>query len=135
MIWKSDTHLFTATLCQHTRKPCPALAHMAKALARGMSTSAPMTADDFELEGNVSLTHCKKGCNAVFCASRDRIRVFCDVAKDDDTDRLDRFADMLFNCDAMPVPTITQANRPCALLEAIPKPDMSRPAELAGVIA
>ncbi len=120
MMWKTNSHLFTATMCQHTGKPCPALAQMACNLAKGMSTSTTVTSRDFEIEGSVSLGHCATGCNAVFSAGHDRIRVFCDVPPETEIDQLDQFADMLLSARDIPMPSGSLTNRPCAILEAIP---------------
>ncbi len=121
MMWKTNSHLFTATMCQHTGKPCPALAQMACNLAKSMSASTTVTSKDFEIEGSVSLGHCAKGCNAVFTAGHDRIRVFCGVPPETEIEGLDLFADMLLSTRVNAMPSCSLAKHPCAILEAIPK--------------
>ncbi|TMV06794.1 hypothetical protein FGK63_11760 [Ruegeria sediminis] len=120
MIWKTDTHLFSATLCQQTGEPCPALARMAEKLAGAMTTAAPMTAEDFKVEGTCTLEHCPSGCAARFEAGHGRIRVFCGVDADADGDRLNQFADMLLHPEAGFLPSGWLTRMPCALLEGIP---------------
>ncbi|SLN15694.1 hypothetical protein TRL7639_00269 [Falsiruegeria litorea R37] len=119
MIWKTNTHLFSATVCQHTGKTCPAVQRMAEKLSQAMVASKPMTSDDFEIEGNSVLKHCPMECPARFTASHDRIRIFCGVTPEAETEDLNRFADALFDPQPRPMPAGT-FERPCALAEAVP---------------
>ena len=120
MIWKTKTHLFTATVCQKTGEHCPALARMAEKLAQAMATAAPVTAEDFEIAGSSELAHCPAGCAARFEASHESIRIFCGVDTDADGDRLNRFADMILRPAGRAMPSGLLSQTPCAVLEAIP---------------
>ncbi|WP_240336760.1 hypothetical protein [Tropicibacter sp. Alg240-R139] len=119
MIWKTNTHLFTATVCQHTGKTCPAVQRMAEKLSQAMEASKPVTSDDFEIAGNSVLNHCPMECPAKFEASHDRIRIFCGVTPEAETEDLNRFADALFDPHPHPL-TSTRFERPCAIVEAEP---------------
>ncbi len=118
MIWKTKTHEFTATVCQRTGKPCPALAQMARALTQAMSTARPVTTDEFQVEGSSELSHCPDGCTARFRAHPDQVRVFCGTDPEVETDRLDDYADMMFGSTFSTLPSSLLANPPCAMLEA-----------------
>lgn len=120
MIWKTNSHIFTATLCRHTGRTCPALARMAEKLAQAMDKAKPVTTEDFEIEGNSTLKNCPHACSARFRASHERIRIFCDVGADEDGNRLDQFADTLLSPEAVMLPAGWLAQPPCALLEAVP---------------
>lgn len=126
MIWKTDTHLLTATTCQHTGSTCPALVRMAENLTQAMTTAKPVTTEDFEIQGNNTLTHCPKACPAKFQASHDRIRIFCGVAEEADMGRLNLFADALLSPDNRGFVS-PGGPVPCAMVEALPaiqnKPD------------
>ncbi|WP_170774699.1 hypothetical protein [Ruegeria lacuscaerulensis] len=119
MIWKTKTHEFTATVCQKTGAPCPALARMARALTDAMATARPATTDAFEIEGSSDLTHCAEGCSARFRAQPDQIRVFCGVAADTPAERLDRYADMLFGADFTAHAASLLPTPPCAMMEVV----------------
>ncbi|WP_461403740.1 hypothetical protein [Falsiruegeria mediterranea] len=119
MIWKTNSHLFTATVCQHTGRTCPAVQRMAEKLSQAMMASKPITSGDFEIEGSSVLKHCPMECPAKFTASHDRIRIFCGVTPEAETEGLNRFADALFDPDPNPL-TLTQFERPCAIAEAVP---------------
>jgi len=121
MIWKTASHLFTATVCQKTGATCPAVQEMAEKLSQAMVASRNVTDEDFEIEGNSVLKHCPQECPARFVASHDRIRIFCGVTPAADTEDLNRFANALFD----PHPCAMTAGtfeRPCALAEAVPTP-------------
>ncbi len=119
MIWKTNSHLFTATVCQHTGKTCAAVQRIVEKLSQAMVASKPMTSDDFEIEGTSVLKHCPRECPAKFIASHDRIRIFCGVTPEAETGELNRFADALFD----PTPHSLASRmfeRPCAIAEAVP---------------
>ncbi|EEE38025.1 hypothetical protein RKLH11_1866 [Rhodobacteraceae bacterium KLH11] len=118
MIWKTKTHMFTATVCQHTGKPCPALAQMARALIQTMSMAAPATTREFEIEGSGELSHCSQGCTARFRACPDQIRVFCDIDPNARSDQLDDYADLMFGTKFSCIPAGTLKSTPCAMLQA-----------------
>lgn len=118
MIWKTDTHEFSATVCQRTGKPCPALAHMARALTQAISTAQPVSTQEFQVEGSSELAHCAEGCTARFRACPDQVRVFCGTDPDVTTDMLDEFADMMFGDSFATLPAGLLTNPPCAMLEA-----------------
>ncbi len=119
MIWKTNTHEFSATICQRTGKNCPALAQMARALAASMAKVGPTTTAGFEIEGSCDLAHCAGGCTARFRACPDEIRVFCDADADTSIKCLDDYADLLFGSDIGSVPASLMSHPPCAMLEAI----------------
>lgn len=118
MIWKTKTHQFTATICQHTGRTCPALARVARALATSMSNAASATTADLEIEGSVELAHCATGCTARFRAHQDEVRLFCGVDPETDTNRLDVYADLMFGTEFGPMPSGMLADQPCAMLQA-----------------
>lgn len=119
MIWKTKTHKFSATLCQRTGQPCPALARMARAIAHSMETARPVTQDCFEVEGSSELNHCAEGCMARFRANPDQIRVFCGTDTGADVEVLDRYADMLFGIDTTALPASGLTTPPCAMIEVL----------------
>ncbi|WP_299948219.1 hypothetical protein [uncultured Ruegeria sp.] len=127
MIWKTNTHKFSATICQRTGKNCPALARMARALASSMAKADPKTTERFEIEGSCDLTHCPNGCTARFRARPDEIRVYCDVDSDAKIEHLDGYADLLFGTDACAIPAGTLSRPPCAMLEALALSKRTRP--------
>ena len=128
MIWKTNSHLFTATVCQHTGETCPAVQRMVEKLSQAMVASKPMTSDDFEIEGNSVLKHCPMECPARFTASHDRIRIFCGVTPEAETDDLNRFADTLFDLHPRPLAAGT-FQRPCAIAEAVPTDTVTQTAQ------
>jgi len=117
MIWKTKTHQFTATVCQKTGKPCPALAQMARAVVQAMEAAVPATTPDFEVEGSSELAYCAQGCMARFRAQKDLIRLFCGTSTDASVDRLDEYADMMFGPDVTMRPAGMLTTPPCAMLE------------------
>ena len=132
MIWKTNSHLFTATVCQHTGETCPAVQRMAEKLSQAMVASKPMTSDDFEIEGNSVLKHCPMECPARFTASHDRIRIFCGVTPEAETDDLNRFADALFDPHPQPMAAGIY-HRPCAMAEAVPNGAVAQAAQHAAL--
>ncbi|MGV6803039.1 MAG: hypothetical protein ACWA49_02455 [Ruegeria sp.] len=118
MIWKTDTHEFSATICQRTGKTCPALARMARAIAKAMTTAQPATSPEFQLEGSSELTHCEHGCTARFDARPALIRVFCGTAPETGSESLDAYADMMFDDQATAMPAQFIDHPPCAMLQA-----------------
>ncbi|KIC40792.1 hypothetical protein RA27_13645 [Ruegeria sp. ANG-R] len=118
MIWKTNTHAFTATVCQRTGQPCPALARMARALTHAMATARPVTTSDFLIEGSSELSHCPEGCTARFRAQSDQVRVFCGTDPEIETDRLDDYANMMFGTEFNSLPSGLLSTPPCAMLEA-----------------
>ncbi|WP_171124359.1 hypothetical protein [Ruegeria sp. HKCCD7251] len=117
MIWKTKTHEFSATICQKTGKPCPALARMARAMADAIATAQPVTTKEFEVEGSGELSHCAEGCTARFRAHSDLIRVYCGTASETPTTKLDDYADMMFGTSLSAMSTGTLSDMPCAMLE------------------
>ncbi|MEM1006504.1 MAG: hypothetical protein AAF625_06290 [Pseudomonadota bacterium] len=118
MIWNTDTHQFTATICQRTGKTCPALIRMASAMNSAITQAGTLTKEDFEIEGNVELTHCQDGCIARFRAGPDTIRVFCGSDPATETKKLDHYADLMFGSDAHMQVSCSITTPPCAMLEA-----------------
>ncbi len=118
MIWKTETHEFTATVCQRTGKPCPALARMARVMAQAMAQAANVTTEAFEIEGDSTLTHCPEGCMARFRAQQDQIRVYCGADPETGMNLLDNYADMIFGLEFSAMASGTICKPPCALLEA-----------------
>lgn len=117
MIWTTETHQFSVTLCRRTGKPCPALSALAQNLARAMQKAEPVTGQDFEIEGECALAACGEGCQSLYSASHSRIRIFCGVGETADFSWFDRLADALmepgeqvFVNDSRPLP--------CAMAEA-----------------
>ncbi len=121
MILKTETHVLSATVCQRTGEPCPALLHMANTLTRAITQARRATSDGFEIEGNTELAHCPGGCTARFHAYGSRIRVYCDVDEATETAQLDRYADVLLNPASTSLPSGWITNPPCAILEATPR--------------
>ncbi len=117
MIWKTKTHEFSATVCQKTGKPCPALAQMARALADAMATAQPATNSEFEVEGSGELAHCADGCTARFRADHAQIRVFCGIGSDTPSAILNAYADLMFGQDTTFMPAGVVSELPCAMLE------------------
>lgn len=131
MIWKTKTHRFSATICQHTGKTCPALARLARSLVDAMEQASPVTTSDFEIEGRSDLTHCPDGCHARFRARQSRVRVYCGADPDADSETLDRYADLMFGTDTSSLPSAAMTSLPCAMLEASTiAPHKPAPAEL-----
>ncbi len=131
MIWKTKTHRFSATICQHTGKTCPALARLARSMVDALDQAGPATTSDFEIEGSSDLTHCSDGCHARFRASQSRVRVYCGADPDTDSETLDRYADLMFGTDASGLPSAAMTSLPCAMLEAsVIAPRKTAPAEL-----
>ncbi|SDX49202.1 hypothetical protein SAMN05444358_106145 [Ruegeria halocynthiae] len=118
MIWKSNTHEFTATVCQRTGAPCPALAQMARALTQAISTAGRVTTSGFQVEGSSELSHCPEGCVARFRAQSNQIRVFCGTDPEIAADLLDDYANMMFGTEPVSLPSSVLATPPCAMLEA-----------------
>lgn len=118
MNWKTKTHEFTATICQHTGKTCPALARLARAMAGALEQAGPATTAEFEIEGSSELTHCPKGCTARFRARRDHIRVYSGAGAGTSIDALDGYANMIFGTGFTTLPSSAISDRPCAMLEA-----------------
>ncbi len=119
MIWKTDTHEFSATICQRTGKTCPALARMARTVSQAMATAHAVTTPDFRIEGSSELAHCEHGCTARFDARSDMIRVFCGAAPGAKSANLDAYADLMFNDLADPCPAQGLDTSPCAMLQAV----------------
>ena len=130
MNWSTQSHIFTATVCQHTGAPCPALARLARVVARALETAAPVTQADFEIEGSSELTHCADGCMAAFRATHQMIRIFCGAQAGASCERMDRYADMIFSGHDGPLPSGTLAHPPCAMLQAQPR-STQKPVEIA----
>ncbi len=118
MIWKTRTHEFSATVCQRTGKPCPALAQMARALTRAVASAGPAATPQFAVEGSSELAHCPEGCMARFHARPDKIRVFCGTNEETPGDRLEDYADMMFCAEFRALPSAILSDPPCAMLEA-----------------
>ncbi|WP_170468040.1 hypothetical protein [Ruegeria arenilitoris] len=118
MIWKTHTHEYTATLCQKTGKPCPALAQLARAITQAMDAAQPVTTSEFEMDGSSELSHCGEGCTARFRASPARIRVYCGTNAEDSAETLEGYADMMFGADFAMLPAGALTTAPCAMLEA-----------------
>lgn len=118
MIWKTGTHEFSATLCQKTGRTCPALAGMARALAKAMDAASPATTDEFEIEGSSALSHCAEGCDARFRADGSKIRIYCGADADTPSDRLEDFADLMFEGRDRTMLAGTMRT-PCAMLQAL----------------
>ncbi|MEM7317551.1 MAG: hypothetical protein AAF408_00870 [Pseudomonadota bacterium] len=97
MIWTTKTHSYASTVCRHSGEPCPALARLAEKLADALMQARPATTDDFTIEGSVKLPQGQTDCTARFCASHDRIRIFCGVDSEAELGWLDRLADALFS--------------------------------------
>ena len=119
MIWKTNTHKFSATICQRTGKNCPALARLARALATSVGKAGPTTTAGFGIEGSCDLTHCASGCTARFRSGPEETRVFCDADSDVAIDHLDSYADLMFGTDSHPIPGGTLSRPPCAMLEVL----------------
>jgi hypothetical protein len=119
MIWKTQTHQFTATLCQRTGKTCPALARWARAMAQSMAATAPAMGGSFEIDGSAELTHCDQGCTARFRANADQLRLYCGADPDTDMEKLEDYADLMFGTDHTALPASFITSPPCAMLEAI----------------
>ncbi|SDE11317.1 hypothetical protein [Ruegeria marina] len=130
MIWTTDTHNFSATLCQRTGKPCSALAAMAQNLAHAMNKAEATTGQDFEIEGEFSLPTCPGGCRALYAASHRRIRVFCGVTETAETSWLNRMADALMDPQGQ-VLTADGHTSACAFAEAVRTPNWHRQPEAA----
>lgn len=118
MIWKTNTHQFTATICQRTGKTCPALAQVARAVVQAVATATPVTTAEFEVEGNADLTHCAQGCTARFQARPDRVRVYCGTDPEVSCDRLDDYAELMFGTEFMTLSAQSIITPPCAMLQA-----------------
>lgn len=135
MIWADKTHSYSATVCRHTGKTCPAAARMMRKLAAAMAAAKPMTEDDFEISGTADLAGCPRQCAAIYEASHCGIRLFAGVEKNADTAALNRLADALLDPDGRPLPGSARTTVPCAMLDAkpaapaaaLPQPD-ARPA-------
>ncbi|MEX0327572.1 MAG: hypothetical protein AB3N07_02520 [Ruegeria sp.] len=119
MIWKSNTHQFSATVCQRTGKTCPALARMARALVQSISTAGSATTRELEIEGSAELTHCPGGCTARFRAQPDEIRIFCGTLPNSDIDKLDDYANLMFGTAPGALPSGAITDPPCAMLQAL----------------
>lgn len=117
MIWTTETHQFSVTLCRRTGKPCPALSALALNLARAMQKAEPVTGQDFEIDGECELAACAEGCQAFYSASHSRIRIFCGVGETADFSWFDRLADALMEPGGQ---IIVNDKRPlpCAMAEA-----------------
>ena len=119
MIWTDTNYDYAATICQHTGKPCPALARLAKSLTHAVERAVAATGPDFELDGAIAVNGCARDCQARFSASRTRTRLFCDVAEDAPLPALDRLADvMLDDVDSAGFPSLSANQMPCAMLQA-----------------
>ncbi|WP_271949778.1 hypothetical protein [Ruegeria faecimaris] len=125
MIWKTKTHEFTATVCQRTGKPCPALARMARAMAEAMATATPAASKTFEVEGTSDLTHCTEGCTARFRAQSEQIRVYCGTSTDTPTEMLDAYGDMMFGPEFIQKSAGFLSEPPCAMLDVSTLPPRS----------
>lgn len=121
MIWTTDTHRFTATLCRRTGKPCAVLSALAQNLSHAMSKAEQATGPDFEIEGEVTLPTCPGDCRALYAASHRRIRVFCGVSGAADTSWLNRMADALMDPRGQ-VLTADGHTSACAFAEAVRAP-------------
>lgn len=119
MIWKTNTHEFSATICQRTGRTCPALAHLARSVAQAVAAAGAATSPDFRVEGSSELTHCTPGCIARFDARADLIRVYCGARPDAAAERLDAYADLMFNDLADACPAQGLDTSPCAMLQAV----------------
>ncbi len=131
MIWKTETHHFTATICQHTGKTCPALARVARALVQSVSAAGAATSPEFEIEGSAELAHCATGCTARFRAQSDEAHIYCGVAPSADIEQLESYAEMMFGTEISAMPSGSLATPPCAMLQVLPvAPKASATAEL-----
>ena len=117
MIWKTETHQFTATVCQKTGTTCPALAQTARAVVQALEAAAPATTADFEFDGSSDLTHCQQGCIARFRAQKNQVRVFCGSNADDPIDALNSYAEMLFGPEFTVRTADLLSTAPCAMLD------------------
>lgn len=120
MIWKTQTHQFTATLCQRTGQTCPALARAARALTQAMASATPTASEDLEIDGSIELTHCARGCSARFRASAELIRFYCDADPETTPEALEGYAELMFGTRLAPLPAKGINAIPCAMLEATP---------------
>lgn len=118
MIWTTNTHSFSATLCQKTGKPCPVARQMMLNLARAMNKAEGVTAADFELTGTIRLQGCAAGCEARYVADHARISLFCDIARDASQSQLDRFADAMFSVESTGLVPATGRTCPSAMIQA-----------------
>jgi sulfite reductase beta subunit-like hemoprotein len=122
MIWADKTHSYSATLCRHTGKTCPAAARMMRKLAGAMAAAETLTDEDFELTGTADLSGCPRQCTARYAASHLGIRLFAGVGADADDAGLNRIADALLNPDGRPLAGLNGQSVPCAMLDARPRP-------------
>lgn len=122
MIWADKTHQFTATLCRHTGRPCPAAARMVRKLAAAMTEAEAVTEADFEITGTAALSGCARQCTAKYAASHHSIRLFAGVEETADADMLHRLADALLDPDGQPLHGVAKAAVPCAMLDVKPRP-------------
>ena len=117
MIWKTKTHQYSATLCQRTGKPCPALARLARAMVDAVDAGSRCATSEFEIEGSSELQHCAEGCTARFRACSDQIRLYCGVDAEAQTQSLDLYGDMIFNPGFSTLSSGSVPDHPCAMLE------------------
>ncbi len=120
MIWANKTHKYSATICRHTGKTCPAAAHMARKLADAVKQAEPLTADDFEISGTAQLSGCPRRCSAKYTASHSRIRLFAGVDDTADDTTLNRLADALLTADSQPLSRTAGTPVPCAMVDVRP---------------
>ncbi|NOD94207.1 hypothetical protein GS636_15565 [Ruegeria sp. HKCCD4884] len=117
MIWKTKTHEYSATVCQRTGKTCPALARLARSISEAMTQASAATGDAFEFDGSSELSHCAEGCQAIFQAQSDSVRVFCDTQPNAAIEDLNLYADLIFGNTFRTLPSGIIANPPCAMIE------------------
>lgn len=120
MIWADKTHRFSATVCRHTGRPCPAAARMMRKLARAMAAARPLTDEAFEISGTADLAGCPRQCAAKYTASHSGIRLFAGVSETADDAVLNRFADALLDPDGRPLTGAALTPVPCAMVDAKP---------------
>ncbi|MEP2717973.1 hypothetical protein [Pseudophaeobacter sp.] len=110
-------HHVSQSICMHLGSPCPSLARMLEALSGALDKARDVTEADFQICGESRLDGCDRHCPAQYVASHDRIRVFCDVSKEADTEALNLFADALFSPVSSGIAAAVIAQRPCAIGE------------------
>ncbi|MBE1285653.1 MAG: hypothetical protein GJ676_20240 [Rhodobacteraceae bacterium] len=129
MIWKNKTHRFSASVCRHTGKPCPAAARVVRALAQAVDSAGRAASPDFEIEGSLDLDGCQRNCTARYSGNADMIRMYCDVSEQAEATMLDHMADALFSDDFIALPSVPSDEVPCAMLQAQTRRD-ARPAQV-----
>jgi predicted metal-binding protein len=126
----------TATICQHLGRPCPAAGQVVAQLTAALKSAAPFTAEDFEIDGSTTLNGCDRPCPAKFSASHSRIRVYCGVGQEAETEGLNQFADAIFGDSQAGFAAAKLAQRPCALVESrAPAPQQPKQHAIAAALA